>query len=161
MQFLRVLNICSARKGYLQHFGIKIAAVNIGYIEYWNISEISQYVLLCQGKQLQYRVLSIYNFGAKRVSVPSLKNDILPGGVVGCACSAIMMLRARKIKKKGGWIKERLRSKLKRTLCMLLLATLPQTSLLTRFAENKCPLSFLQWRLDWFLGAEMTRKKDF
>ena len=44
---------------------------------------------------------------------------------------------------------------------MRMLATLPQTSLLTRFAENKCALSFLQWRLDWFLGADMTRKDTF
>ena len=44
---------------------------------------------------------------------------------------------------------------------MRMLATLPQTSLLTRFAENKCALSFLQWRLDRFLGADETRKRYF
>ena len=72
-----------------------------------------------------------------------------------------MMLRARKIKEKRGWIKERPRSKLKRTLFMRMLATLPQTSLLTRFAENKCALSFLQRCLECFFGAEMTRKRYF
>ena len=45
--------------------------------------------VLFKSKQLLYRILSIYNFGAKRVrrvSVPSLKNNILPGGVVDLWC---------------------------------------------------------------------------
>ena len=107
-------------------------------------------LFLCQYvSNAMYRILSIYNFGAKRVcrvSVPSLKNDILPGGVVDLWCHNDVA--SSKNKEKRGWIKERLRSKLKRTLFMRMLATLPQTSLLTRFAENKCALSFLQWRLD-------------
>ena len=135
LKFLGVVNICSAvttfwyQNCYSQYW----MWISLKYS--WNLP------VLFQSKQLQYRILSIYNFGAKRVcrvSVPSLKNDILPGGVVDLWCHNDVA--SSKNKEKRGWIKERLRSKLKRTLFMRMLATLPQTSLLTRFAENKSAL---------------------